>query len=121
MASDLEKIESYLAALPPEKRAVLEDWRSRIKAFVPEAVEAFSYAMPAFKWRGKGLAAYAAAKNHFGFYPMSGKVVDRLADELKGFKTSSGAIQFTAAKPLTDAMLQRLLDTRRSEITGGTS
>lgn len=118
--SDPDKIEDYLAALPPEKRMVLEDWRARIKALVPEAAETFSYGMPMFKWRGKGLAAYAATKNHFGYYPVSSETIASLGEALAGYKTSKGAVQFTSAKPLTDALLAQLLNTRLAEIEGTT-
>ena len=116
--SNADKIEACLAALPSEKRAVLADWRARIKALAPDATETFSYAMPAFKIGGKGLVAYAAAKSHFGYYPMSGRTVATLGDKLKALKTSSGAVQFTTEKPLTDTLLKLLIDARRAEIEG---
>lgn len=114
--SDLDKIEAYLANLPPEKRAVLQDWHSRILKFIPDAVETFSYGMPMFKWRGKGVAAYAAGKNHFGYYPVSSNIIPALTMELTGLKTSKGAVQFTIAKPLTDALLAKLVHLRMDEI-----
>lgn len=117
--SDLDKIDAYLAALPPDKRAVLEDWRVRIKALVPGAVETFSYGMPMFKYRGKGVAAYAAAKNHFGYYPVSSNIIAQLGAELAGLRQSKGAVQFTVAKPLTDALLAKLVDLRMDEINCG--
>lgn len=117
--SDAAKIDAYLAALPGEKRVVMDDWRRRIRTLVPDAVEAFSYGMPAFKWQGKGLVAYAAAKAHFGYYPMSSRTIETLAEELRHLKTSRGAVQFTAVRPLTDRLLQRLLETRKAEISAG--
>ena len=118
--NDHAKIEAFLAALPPEKRVVLDDWRIRIKALMPDAIEVFSYGMPMFKWRGKGLAAFAAGKNHFGYYPVSGSVIARMGTELAGLKTSKGAVQFTQAKPLTDTVLERLITLRKSEIESQT-
>ena len=111
-----EKIEAYLAGLPQEKRVVLENWRARIKELAPDAVEVFSYGMPMFKYRSKGLAAYAAGKSHFGYYPVSSNIIALLGAELAGLKTSKGAVQFTVAKPLTDVLLKRLIELRVTEI-----
>jgi uncharacterized protein YdhG (YjbR/CyaY superfamily) len=116
--SDLDKIEAYLASLPHNKRAVLDDWRARIKALLPDAVETFSYGMPMFKWRGKGVAAYAAGKNHFGYYPVSSNTIELMGEALAGYKTSKGAVQFTSIKPLTKTLLKRLIETRLAEIEG---
>ena len=114
--SDLGKVEAYLASLPQEKRAVLEDWRGRIKALVPDAVEVFSYGMPMLKYRGKGLAAFAAGKDHFGYYPVSSNIIVQMGSELAAVKTSRGAVQFTLDRPLTDALLKRLIGLRIAEI-----
>lgn len=118
--NDLDRIEAYLAALPPEKRVVLDDWRARIRALVPDSIEVFSYGMPMFKWRGKGLAAYAATKNHFGYYPVSSNTISELATELACLKTSKGAIRFTHEEPLDDVLLKTLIQTRKAEIERST-
>ncbi len=115
MGSDLEKIEAYLAAVPAEKRAALETLRNQIRQLAPDAVEYFSYGMPAFK-RGKGLAAYAAAKNHCALYPMSSNIVPLFENELAGFKTSIGAIQFTVEKPLPEMLVTKIIKARLAEI-----
>ena len=115
MGSDLEKIEAYLANVPPDKRAALETLRNQIRQLAPDAVEYFSYGMPAFK-RGKGLAAYAAAKNHCALYPMSSNIVPLFENELAGFKTSIGAIQFTVEKPLPEMLVTKIIKARLAEI-----
>jgi uncharacterized protein YdhG (YjbR/CyaY superfamily) len=113
--SDLDQIEAYLAAVPADKRAALETLRAQIKALAPEATEYFTYGMPAFKL-GRGLAAYAAAKNHCALYPISSNIVPLLASELTGFKTSKGAIQFTVEKPLPQTLVARIIKARMEEI-----
>ena len=115
MQTDLEKIEDYLAGVPADKRAALETLRGQIKKLVPDATEYFSYGMPAFKL-GKGLAAYAAAKYHCALYPMSSNIVPLLEVELKEFKTSKGAIQFTVNDPLPETLVAKILAARLAEI-----
>ena len=43
-------IDEYLSAVPGDARATLEELRRTIKATAPDAVEAISYGMPAFKY-----------------------------------------------------------------------
>ncbi len=115
MGSDLDKIEAYLSGVPADKRAALETLRRQIRKLSPQATEYFTYGMPAFKL-GKGLAAYAAAKNHCALYPMSSNIVPLLASDLAGFKTSKGAIQFTVEKPLPEGLVAKIIETRIAEI-----
>ena len=57
-----------------------------------------SYNMPAIK-KEKIIAYYAGYKNHVGFYPLP-KCILHFEDQLKPYKTSKGAIQFSLTEPL---------------------
>ena len=46
-------IEEYLADLPEDVRAALEQVRRTIKAAAPDTTETISYQMPTFKYRGR--------------------------------------------------------------------
>ena len=102
-------VESYLAACPEPHRTTLEKLRATIRSVVPkETTEAISYGMPTFKYKG-GLVAYAAFKGHCSFFPMSGRIVEDFAEELRAFKTSKGTIQFPVDKPLPPALVKKLV------------
>lgn len=110
--------EDYLAALTPSQRASLQHLREVIRAEVPDAEEVISYNMPGFRRPGsKVFAGYAAQKN-CGYYPHSGNILKQFADELGGRKWSSGAVQFTPEKPLSDELIRRLVRARLREIAG---
>jgi uncharacterized protein YdhG (YjbR/CyaY superfamily) len=64
-------IDEYLAAISEVPRATLEVLRRQVRALAPDAVESLSYGMPAFKYRGKPLIYFAAAKNHCAIYGTS--------------------------------------------------
>jgi len=76
-------IEDYLAALPEEQRAALEQLRETIRAAAPRATEKISYAMPAFEQDGRFLVSYAAFKGHCSLYPASTAVMEALGAELQ--------------------------------------
>ena len=105
-------VEAYLAACPEPHRTTLEKMRAMIRAAAPkEATEVISYGMPAFRYKG-GLVGYAAFKEHCSFFPMSGRVVEEFAGELKAYKTSKGTIQFPVDKPLPAALVKKMVKAR---------
>jgi uncharacterized protein YdhG (YjbR/CyaY superfamily) len=107
-------VDDYLAALPDDARAALEELRTVIKAAVPDATETISYQVPTFKYRGS-LVAFAAFKNHCSFYVMSPSVMAAHKEELKPYDTSTGTIRFPANKPLPVALVTKLVAARIAE------
>lgn len=113
------EVEAYLARLPDDQRAALEALRGVIKARLPDHIECLSYAMPGFRQpgkKGKMVAGYAAFAKNCGYYPHSGNILPQFAAELAGWKTTPGALQFTPARPLPEALVHRLIDARLAEI-----
>src|SRR5579863_6409362 len=105
-------VDAYLARVPESARTTLEKMRSMIRAAAPkEATEAISYGMPSFQYKG-GLVGYAAFKKHCSFFPMSGRLIEEFAEELKGYKTSKGTIQFAVDKPLPAALVRKMVRAR---------
>ena len=105
-----ETIDEYITAQPLEKRASLEKIRSIIQKAAPKATEIISYGMPAFKQEGV-LVYFAAFKNHYGFFPTASPIVI-FKKELLPYKTSKGAIQFPADKPLPIKLIQAIVKLR---------
>ena len=108
--------DSYLESLPAAERCALQKLRAAINSAAPEAVEAISYQMPAFKYRGRGLVAYAAFKHHCSLFPMSGAVIEAHAADLAVYDTDKGTIRFPASKPLPAALVRKLVRARIAEI-----
>lgn len=109
-------VDEYLAALEQPKRATLERLRRTILEIVPGAEQCISYGMPAFRVDGKVVAGFAAFKNHLSYFPHSGSVLPELADELVGFTTTKGALQFGIDKPLPKALVRKLIAVRRRQL-----
>lgn len=105
-------IDEYLAGVPEPARTTLNKVRAVIRSAVPpEATEAISYGMPAFKYKGS-LVAFAAFSNHCSFFPMSLSVIEAFKNELKPFQTSKGTLQFPVDKPLPAALVKKLVKAR---------
>ena len=98
--------------MPEPARATLEKVRATIRSVVPkETTEGLSYGMPAFRYKG-ALVAYAAFKDHCSFFPMNAALIDTMKDELKGYRTSKGTLQFPMDKPLPAALLKKMVKAR---------
>ena len=110
------EVEAFLAALPPERRAALEDLRRKIHDAVPEATETIGYGVPAFKLRGRPLVSYGAGKQHCSFYVQSPAVMEAHAEMLAGYRTSKGTVHFSPDAPLPDGIVASLVQARIAEI-----
>jgi len=58
---------------------------------------------------------YAAFKEHCSFFPMSGKFVEQIADDLAKYETSKGTIRFSVSKPLPAALVKKIVKVRVAE------
>lgn len=114
MPAKPQTIDEYLAPLSIEKRSALETLRRAIKSAAPGADECISYRIPAFRLRGRPLVAFGAAANHCAFYPGAHPVAVH-KDELEAYDTSKGTIRFRADRPLSAALVRKLVKTRIAE------
>jgi len=110
-----KNIDEYIATFPAGTRTLLEVLRATVKSAAPDAVEAISYQMPAFKLFGM-LVYFAAYQHHIGFYPGASGVV-AFAEDLKGYKTSKGTVQFPLDKALPIDLITKIVQFRVTENT----
>jgi len=104
-------VDEYVARAPEPARRMLTTLRAAIRSAVPrDTTEIISYRMPAFARNGV-LVWYGAFADHVSLFP-TGSGVAAFRDELKGFKTSKGTIQFPLDKPLPLALIKRIVQAR---------
>ena len=107
-AKDVEK---YIARAPEPARGRLKEMREAIRSAVPaEAVEIISYRIPAFKLK-RVLVWYAAFSEHCSLFPTAA-VIEEFKDELAGFATSKGTVQFPTDKALPAALIRKIVKAR---------
>ena len=111
-----EDVDDYLAAAPEPQRSTLGQLRATLAALLPEAEQGIAYGVPCFKVGGKGVAGFAAYPKHCSYLPMSGSITAELADELAGYVTSKGSVQFATDAPLPPELVGRLVQARQAEI-----
>jgi uncharacterized protein YdhG (YjbR/CyaY superfamily) len=109
-------VEAYFKGLTAESRAAIQKLRETIAAAVPQAEEGIIYSMPGFKLGGKGLVCYAAFKDHYSFFPMSGAAIDAHRDELGDRVTGKGTISFEYGEPLPVGLVKKVVKNRVAEV-----
>jgi uncharacterized protein YdhG (YjbR/CyaY superfamily) len=115
----MSSFDEYLAGIPGGQRAELERIRRLVRERVPDAEEATSYGMPAFKYKQRPLLGFRASKNHLSVFPFSPEAVDAARGALEGFDLSKGTVRFTPDNPLPDSAIEQLLRHRLLEIERG--
>ena len=88
------------------------EMRKRILEIIPNAEEVVSYGMPAFKLNGTIVAGILANKKHVGYYPFSGSILHLFEKELENFATTKSALHVPIDKPLSKAILGKLIKAR---------
>jgi uncharacterized protein YdhG (YjbR/CyaY superfamily) len=109
-------IDEYLAELDEPTRRALHELRQTIVSIVPDAEECISYGMPAFRKGGKIIAGFAAFKTHLSYLPHSGSVLEKLSDDLAGYRSTKGSLHFPIDRPLPKALVKKLIDVRLDEV-----
>lgn len=100
-------IDEYILQFSKDLQEKLNKIRAVIKESAPNASEKISYGMPTFYLNGN-LVHFAAFKQHIGFYPTP-SAVDFFENELKGYKTSKGAIQFPYNIPIPYELIKKIV------------
>jgi uncharacterized protein YdhG (YjbR/CyaY superfamily) len=115
-SAETARVEERIAAMPAPMHDALQGLRRMIAAAAPAAVEVISYALPAFRYRGRPLVSYGATSRHCALYVMSPAVIEAHASELAGYDTSKGTIRFAPSEPLPADLVTRLVHARIDEI-----
>lgn len=102
----MNEIEKYISEQPTEIQPILKNVKECIEAVLPRYEIKMSYQMPTYKDR-KNVIHFAAQKKHLGIYP-GPKAIVAFEEELTGYKTSKGAIQFPYDKKIPYELIAKI-------------
>ena len=99
-------VDDYIAKQPDEVQPVLQRVRRIIRKALPGAEETISYKIPTYKRDGQYVVYFAAFKQHWSLYPVTGVVRAQLKRELAAYEGGKGTVRF----PLSEAVPTRLVE-----------
>lgn len=108
-------VDAYMAGLPDDRRAAMEQLRETIRTAAPDATEAISYNMPAFRLDGRFFVSYEAFKRHYSLFPWTDEMVQELGDEVKPYAVGKGTLRFPASEPIPLDLVTRIIQIRKRE------
>lgn len=109
-------VDEYMSTLPDDRRAVMEELRTTIGAAAPDAIEAISYNMPAFRLDGRFLVSYEAFKRHYSLFPWSDAMAAELGAALEPYAVGKGTIRFPNDQPIPLDLVARVVEFRLREV-----
>jgi uncharacterized protein YdhG (YjbR/CyaY superfamily) len=104
-------VEEYLAALPAEPRAVLEEVRAAVLRGMPGATETIRYGMPAAMLGRRYGLHFAAWKKHAALYPVPAFDRDGEADleaAVAPYRAAKDAVHLRYGRPLPVDLVERV-------------
>jgi uncharacterized protein YdhG (YjbR/CyaY superfamily) len=102
-------VDEYLAGLPDDVRARVEEVRGVVHEVVPDAGETISYAMPTFTLDGQPLLHLAAWKQHIGLYPLPPLDGD-LSAEVAPYRGAKDAMRLPHGEPLPCELVAQVVE-----------
>lgn len=99
-------IDEFIKTFPQMTQEILQKIRGTIREVAPNAEETISYGIPTFRLNGN-LVHFSAYEHHIGFYPGAAPI-EAFADDLRGFKTSKGTVQFPLDQPIPYDLIQKI-------------
>jgi uncharacterized protein YdhG (YjbR/CyaY superfamily) len=107
-------VDDYIDNQPAQTQERLRELRHIIQTAVPNATEIISYGIPTYKLEGR-IVSIGAAKRHCALY---GTPQDVFADELRGYKTRKGTVQFPLDRPVPEALVRKLVQAKLAPSAG---
>jgi uncharacterized protein YdhG (YjbR/CyaY superfamily) len=112
-----DEADLYFELLEPDRAAVLLDLRDRMVKFAkaePELI--ISYQLPTIRVKGKNFLAFAAWKNFYSIYLLSGSLGARVEESLTQGDLDKSAIRFAWNEIVTDKTLKLLIAAKTQEL-----
>ena len=112
-----DSVDEYIASQPEAVQASLTRVRKAIRAALPEAGEAISYRIPAYKLDGVVVLYFAGWKRHYSLYPITPPVVAAFQDELAPYEVNNkGTVRFPLSQPVPVKLIGRIAKFRARQV-----
>jgi uncharacterized protein YdhG (YjbR/CyaY superfamily) len=112
-----DEADLYFELIEPDRAKILLDLRDRmVKLAKAEPELIISYQLPTIRVEGKNFLAFAAWKNFYSIYLLSGSLGKRVAKDLTQGDLDKSAIRFAWDEKVTDKTLKLLIAAKTQEL-----
>jgi uncharacterized protein YdhG (YjbR/CyaY superfamily) len=112
-----DEAELYFELIPKAQAEVLLDLRDRlVKLAKVEEDLIISYQLPTIRVEGKNFLAFAAWKDFYSIYLLSGRLGEFIADELTQGDLDKSTLRFAWNERVTDKTLKLLIKAKKEEL-----
>lgn len=105
-----KEVDEYISRFPEPTQALLEQVRKAIQEVLSEAEERMSYGIPTYTLPAGNIVHFGAYPAHIGFYP-GPPAISAFKDQLAGYKTSKGTVQFALDEPIPYDLIKEMTKT----------
>ncbi len=112
-----DEAEKYFELIPEDQAKVLLDLRTRLlKLAKAEKDLIISYQLPTIRVSGKNFLAFAAWKDFYSIYLLSGRLGAVIADELSQGELDKSTLRFSWNERVTDKTLKTIIKAKTAEL-----
>ena len=112
-----DEADLYFDLIEPDRAKILLELRDRmVKLAKAEPELIISYQLPTIRVEGKNFLAFAAWKNFYSIYLLSGSLGKRVAKDLTQGDLDKSAIRFAWDEKVTDKTLKLLIAAKTQEL-----
>jgi uncharacterized protein YdhG (YjbR/CyaY superfamily) len=110
--------EEYLAGVPDQARAALDEVRGAIREALPDAEETISYSILGYRVGGRIICYCAGWARHVSLYPVP-EGDEEYAASSAPFRTGRGTLRFPLSTPIPRELVIRTAQLMREAISRG--
>ncbi len=103
------EVKHYYTTVPQDSLIRLKELEKIIHVVVGSYETIMSYGVPTVIHDGKKIAHFGGYNKFISLYPLGHKLIAKYSNELQGYHTSKGAIQFPNDKPLPRGVIKKIL------------
>jgi uncharacterized protein YdhG (YjbR/CyaY superfamily) len=102
-------VDAYLENQPAEVRVALQRVVDLVLEVAPDAEQGTSYGAPAFRFGGRPLVGFKAAKERLSLFVFDPEIIECVRDRLPGFRVTKGLVAFTPDRMPPDDVVRDMV------------
>lgn len=105
----ITSVDEYLALFEGATKEKLTELRAIVRKVAPDAEEAISYSIPAYKYHGWLVYFSGGYKTHVSISFPPRTIMQAFEKELAPYKSSKSTVQFPLDKPLPKKLISKMV------------